>query len=171
MPGPRPLLLAALVAVFVGVDRVWLGEVVLDVAMIELFARDARGLQRSWVFDHGRRSGHDLPRSSRSQHHIGKLALGSFRQHIHVSLSLQTMPEVVRPAYGAARPGSAARLRWPALPCLHVPHLHSLHNSRNICWPPKSRRAPWPGGAQFLHPNPDRGCASDVRALRGTAAK
>src|SRR5580704_1297402 len=142
MPGPRPLLLAALVAVFVGVDRVWLGEVVLDVAMIELFARDARGLQRSWVFDHGRRSGHDLPGAPRSQHHIGKLALGSFRQHIHVSLSLQTMPEVVPPAYGAARFGNEARPRWLALHAPHVLHLHSRRNNRNIYRTPKSRRVP-----------------------------
>src|SRR5277367_2738607 len=131
MPGLRRVLLAALVAVFVCVDRVRFGEVVLEVAVIQLFARDTCSLQGSWVFNHWRSAGHDLPRAPRRQHYIRELALRSFRQHIHFSLSLQTMPEVVRPAYGAARSGNAARLRWLALPCLHVLHPRSLHNSRN----------------------------------------
>src|ERR1700726_3198809 len=61
MPGSRRVLLAALVAVFVGVDRVRFRKIVLDVAVVQLFAGNSCGLQGSRVFDHGRRSGHDLP--------------------------------------------------------------------------------------------------------------
>src|SRR5580704_3930150 len=71
-------LLAALVAVLVFVDRIGLGEIVFDIPVIELLARDARWLQRARIFHQRRRSSHNLPRTSRCQHHIRKLALGSF---------------------------------------------------------------------------------------------
>src|SRR5271165_856114 len=76
-------LFAALVAVFIGVDGVRLDEVVLEHAVLQLFAGDARGFLRSRVLDQRRRTRHDLPGAARGQHNIGKLALWSFGQYIH----------------------------------------------------------------------------------------
>src|SRR6266436_2528002 len=79
------LLLAALVAVFVFVDRVGFGEVVFHQAVLELFTSNARRFQSSGIFEHRRCSRHDLARAAGRKHHVCKLALRSFRQNIHLS--------------------------------------------------------------------------------------
>src|SRR6266513_4747373 len=80
-------LLPSLIAVLIRIDRCRLCEFVLDQAVLQLFARDPRGFQCSWVLDQRRRACHDLPRTPRRQHHVRKLALRSFCLHSHFSLS------------------------------------------------------------------------------------
>src|SRR6266852_209340 len=83
----RGPLLPPLIPFLVDVDRSRLGEVVLDQAVLQLFAGDPRGLQGSRVFDQRRRARHDLPRAPGRQDHVRKLALRSFCLHSHVSHS------------------------------------------------------------------------------------
>src|SRR5258707_3450234 len=140
-------LLAALVAVFVFVDRCGFDEVVFHQAILEFFTRYARGLERSRILEHRRRTRHDLARAARREHHISKLALRSFCQHSHLSLSLQTMPEVLRLARGVARWSNAARSKSIAPRAQHVRRRHSSRNSRNISRIPQSRSEPLRSGA------------------------
>src|ERR1700742_3218588 len=88
-----------------------------------------------------------------------------------ISLSLQTTPEVVRPAYCAARSDNVMRRRSTALRCLRALHLHSLHNNRSIFRTLQSRLGLWPADAQFPRRNPGRDRATGVPALPATAAK
>src|SRR5579883_1325252 len=102
-------------AVFILVDGGGFGEVILEQALVELFARQARGLLGSWIFQERRRAGHELARAPRRQYHVGKLALRSLCLHGHVSLSLQTMPVTLPPGPFAAPPSSALPARPTAL--------------------------------------------------------
>src|SRR5882762_5192777 len=167
----RGSLLPPLVAVLVRIDRIRLHEFVLDQAVLQLVARDSRGLQCPWILDQRRRTRHNLPRAPCRKHYISKLALRSFRQHSHFSLSPQTMPEVFPHGPCAAHSCSAARLQSPAPHLPRAPRLHSQHNNRSICRTSQSRPAPWPAAAQSLHRDPDRACAAFVPALLATAAK
>src|SRR5882762_2080162 len=167
----RGSLLPPLVAVLVRIDRIRLHEFVLDQAVLQLVARDSRGLQCPWILDQRRRTRHNLPRAPCRKHYISKLALRSFRQHSHFSLSPQTMPEVFPHGPCAAHSCSAGRLQSPAPHLPRAPRLHSQHNNRSICRTSQSRPAPWPAAAQSLHRDPDRGCAAFVPALLATAAK
>src|SRR5580704_82587 len=80
-------LLSALVAVFVFINRIRLDEIVLEQAVFELFAGDAGRLERSRVLNERRGARHNLARASRRKHNVSKLALRSFCQHSHFSLS------------------------------------------------------------------------------------
>src|SRR5260370_17243546 len=88
----RGPLLAPLVPFLIHVDRRRLREVVLDQAVLQLFARDPRGLLCPWVFDQRRRAGHELPRTPPRQYHIRKLALRSFCLHSHCDHTLPNDP-------------------------------------------------------------------------------
>src|SRR5580704_6885465 len=96
-------LLPALVAVFVFINRIRLDEIVLEQAVFEFLAGDTRRLERSRVLNERRGARHNLARASCRKHNVSKLALRSFCQHSHFSLSPQTMPEVLPPVVCAWR--------------------------------------------------------------------
>ena len=97
IPVELPALLGVLVLVY-GFSGL---EFVFDKAVVDFLAGHARGFKSARIFEQRRRSRHDLARTARCEHHVGKLALWSFGLHRQFDLSPS------RPLGG--RPESAGR--------------------------------------------------------------
>src|SRR5215470_10087985 len=145
-------------------------EFVFDQAVVDLFTGQTRGLEGARIIDEWGSSRHDLARAPRRKHHVGKLALWSFRLHGHLSLSPRMMPEV--PPLDAGGGHCCSERPSKSLPprLRLFPRRSSSRSSHNTCRTPRFQPAHGPGGGRFPRRNPARGRAGGAPALPWKAA-